>query len=756
MPKYAVAVRALCEFAAKRGDLDMRFTPAPSAREGMQGHAIVAARRGGSYEAEVSLSGEFGELVVRGRADGWDPARRQLVEVKTHRGRLERQPANHRALHWAQARVYGWLMCRDKALEDIELALVYLDVDSREETAFTQRCTAEELQRHFHQCCVAFLDWARQEMAHRAARDAALAALPFPHADFRAGQRPLAEAVYRAARAGRCLMAQAPTGIGKTIGTLFPMLRAAGGEGLDRVFFLTAKTSGRALALDAMDTLRGSAGAWPVRTLELVARDKACEHPDKACHGESCPLARGFYDRLPAAREAAPHVPVWDKAGVRDLARAHGICPYYLGQELARWSDVVVGDHNHFFDAYAMLHGLAVAHEWRVGVLVDEAHNLVPRGREMYSARLDPDAFKRLRRGAPPVLERALGRVARRWKALEREQPVADYRVLDAPPTALLSVLQDAAAALSEHFAEHPAQPDPPLQALWFDALHLLRLSESFGEHSLFDLTRTPQGATLCLRNVVPAPFLKPRLAAAHSVTLFSATLQPQRFYRDLLGLPADTAWIDVESPFDGGQLAVRIDGGISTRWRHRAASLDRVVERIATQYRERPGNYLAFFGSYEYLDSVAAQFARRHPDVPAWRQAPGMSEGEQAAFLDRFAHGGHGVGFAVLGGSFAEGIDLPGDRLVGAFIATLGMPASSAVNEEMRRRIDRLRLAGFDYTYLFPGLQKVVQAAGRVIRTASDRGVLHLMDDRFLERRVRALLPAWWAVAAEPPRPPV
>jgi DNA excision repair protein ERCC-2 len=170
-------------------------------------------------------------------------------------------------------------------------------------------------------------------------------------------------------------------------------------------------------------------------------------------------------------------------------------------------------------------------------------------------------------------------------------------------------------------------------------------------------------------------------------------------------------------------------------------------VERIATQYHERPGNYLAFFSSYDYLESAAARFAQRHAEVPAWRQSRGMSEAEQAAFIARFAPGGRGIGFAVLGGSFAEGIDLPGDRLVGAFIATLGMPAASPVNEEVRRRLDALCGAGFDYAYLYPGLQKVVQAAGRVIRTTTDRGVLHLMDDRFLERRVRELLPRWWTL---------
>jgi Rad3-related DNA helicase len=749
--QYTVAVRALCEFTAKAGDLDLRFTPSPTAQEGQEGHALVATRRGPGWQRERGVSGTFETLTVRGRADGWDAVNRRLEEIKTHRGRLERQPANHRALHWAQALVYGWLVCDEEQLDELEVALVYLDVATQRETVLTRRCNAAELKEHFEQRCRAFLAWAMQEAAHRAARDAALETLAFPHAGFRSGQRALAEAVYKVARAGRCLLAQAPTGIGKTVGTLFPLLRAMPGRQVDRVFALTAKTSGRALVLEAPERLRAANPGLPLRTVELVARDKACEHPDKACHGESCPLAKGFYDRLPAAREAALALPRWDRDAVRALAAAHTVCPYYLTQELARWADVAVGDYNHVFDPYAMLHALAQSQGWRVGVLVDEAHNLVDRARAMYSAAFDGAALKGLRAQAPAPVRRAIGRVQRQWSALQDEHP-ADHQVLPALPEPLLQALQQATSAIAEHQAEHPAEVDAALQAFHLDALHFLRLAESFGPHSLVDLTRGARGAPdarLHLRNVVPAGFLTPRFAAAHTTTLYSATLQPQAYHREMLGLPDTTAWIDVASPFDAAQLAVHVAGHISTRWQHRAASCGRIVALIERQYVERPGHYLAFFSSFDYLDQVADAFAAAHPDVPQWRQQRGMREAEQAAFLERFVPGGRGIGFAVLGGAFAEGIDLPGDRLVGAFIATLGLPQVNAVNEQMRERLQQLCGRGFDYTYLYPGLQKVVQAAGRVIRTPDDRGVVHLVDDRFHRRDVRALLPDWWRIGA-------
>src|SRR5690242_6848305 len=374
--KYEVSVRSLCEFSARQGDLDLRFAPGPSALEGIAGHSTVTSRRAPYYQREVSLTGEYKQLLVRGRADGFDPVENQLEEIKTFRNDLSMMPGNQRQLHWAQVRVYGWLLCQKLDLCRVHLALVYFDIVSKQETLLTEVHDAETLKRYFEDQCERFLYWAEQELAHRIARDRALAALRFPYTSFRQGQRELAEAVYRAARDERCLIAQAPTGIGKTIGTLFPLLKAVPGQKLDKIFFLTAKTSGRQLALDAVERIKACDPALSLRVLELTARDKACEHPDKACHGESCPLARGFHDRLPKARAAAletggtsagasvqtntsnaASAQVLDKNSLRAIACEHQLCPYYLSQELVRWSDVIVGDYNHYFDLNATLHG---------------------------------------------------------------------------------------------------------------------------------------------------------------------------------------------------------------------------------------------------------------------------------------------------------------------------------------------------------------------------------------------------------------
>ncbi|HKR39504.1 MAG TPA: ATP-dependent DNA helicase, partial [Paraburkholderia sp.] len=521
--------------------------------------------------------------------------------------------------------------------------------------------------------------------------------------------------------------------------------------------------SGRQLALDALATLTntqdeattGTQGTTiPLRVLELVAREKACEHPEAACHGESCPLARGFYDRLPDARAAALERVRLDRAALREVASEHAVCPYYLGQELARWSDVIVGDYNYWFDASAMLFMLAAHNQWRASVLVDEAHNLPERARAMYSAELVQTRIDAVRRAASAPLKRALARLQKHWNAQNAVLPGA-WRASDTLPEGLVAALGDVIGAIGDQLAEPALVRDPELERFYFDALHFTRIAERFDTHSLFDVTplahqnaRRPR-STIAIRNIVPADALRARIATAHSITLFSATLSPTHYYSDMLGLPANTVSIDIETPFRAEQLDVHIARHISTRYKDREGSLEALVGRVAAQYAERPGNYLCFFSSYDYLQQAADAFAARHPEVEIWLQSRTMDEAGQQAFVARFVEGGCGIGFAVLGGAFGEGIDLPGTRLIGTFIATLGMPQVNAVNEAMRARMDTLYGDGFDYTYLIPGLRKVVQAAGRVIRTEHDRGVVHLLDDRFAQPGVRALLPTWWRIAA-------
>lgn len=754
--RYVISVRALCDLVARIGDLDQRFTPSPTALEGMMGHNTVTSRRPPGYQTEITLTGEYKNIFVRGRADGYDPDINQLEEIKTYKGLLERMPENHRHLHWAQARIYAWLLADERSLAEINAALVYYNVSSKDEIPISELYSAADLEAYFAGQCEKLQAWADREVAHRMARDRQLTELNFPHPSFRTGQRHLSESVYKTASLGKCLMAQATTGIGKTLGTLFPLLKAMPEKKLDKIFFLTAKTSGRKLALDALNVIRESNPELKLRTLELVAREKSCEHPDKSCHGESCPLAKGFYDRLPEARIEALERGMMDRDTLRDVARKHQVCPYYLGQDLVSWSDVVVGDYNYYFDLYAVLYAGTVMNEWRVSVLVDEAHNMIERGRKMYSAELSQFAFEHMRQSAPKALKSALDKLSLAWIRLVQAQE-ATYEVYPVIEEELHFALQRVVTRITDYLAEHPTTNDAGLLNFYFDALQFVTLADSFGPHSMFDITRTEQrtsllhdNTTLCIRNVVPAPFLKGRFEAAQSATLFSATLSPSHFYSDMLGLPEKTPFIDVQSPFTPEQLKVNVVDHISTRYLRRRYSIMPIAQLMAKQYRERPGNYLLFVSSFDYLEQVYEAFSERFPEIPIRQQSRMMNEAEREEFINRFTPTSEGIAFAVLGGSFGEGIDLPGDRLVGAFIATIGLPQINEINEQMRVRMENIFGLGYEYTYLYPGMQKVVQAAGRVIRTRDDRGVIHLIDERYSQLEIRELLPRWWAIGGK------
>ena len=745
-----VAVRTLCEFAAREGDLDFRYTPAPSAEEGIAGHQAIQGKRGYGYKSEYSLTGECLGLELYGRADVYNPHSGLLEEIKTHRGDLSRIRPHQRALHRAQLRAYGALLCRQEKRKTLKLALVYFDIGKNRETPVTETARADELWQELETLCERYRLWAEQEAHHREQRDIRLAGLRFPFAQFRPRQRQLAETVYKNTVKGGTLLLEAPTGLGKTLGTLFPALMAMPAAAHDKLAYLTCRNTARQLAVDAVERLRAAQEApqiWPLRTLELVAKADACEHPDKACHGDSCPLAKGFFDRLPDARaEAAQSGTTLTQEVLAKIAAGHGICPYFLAQEMARWCDLIIGDVNRMFDQSALLHGLTRQNNWKTAILVDEAHNLVDRGRGMYSVQLDQQRLLKVRKTAPKALKPYLDRTARAWQGVIRDHSEhGDAPVfLDSLPSALTGSLLGLVSGLTDFLADNP--PDLALQEVLFESVAFMKLADSFGDHSLCEFRREGRGhASVTIQNLVPADFLRDRFQAATSVLLFSATLSPGVYYRDLLGLPEDSRFISLPSPFSANQLQVNFTPTISTRQAHREASVPPIATLIAQQYRKRPGHYLAFFSSFKYLNEVSEALAKTAPDVPQRSQHSGMSPQQRREFLAGFREESGSVAFAVLGGVFSEGIDLPGDQLIGAFVATLGLPPFDAWHEILKHCLQQRFGAGYDYTYLIPGLQKVSQAAGRVIRTPDDRGLIWLIDDRFLQPQIRRLLPGWW-----------
>ena len=744
-----ISIRSLCEFAARTGDIDLRYTPAPTAAEGIEGHQRLQRKRPSSYTPEYPLEIEIDGLLLRGRADGVDLSKRLIEEIKTHRGDLERQSAGQRALHWAQLRAYAAILCQQQEWESVNLRLTYLEVTKDEVTELDETAQAADLQFELESLVERYVRWHKLRLAARQERDSGLESLNFPYPEFRKGQRDLAESVYKAVRTERQLLLEAPTGSGKTLGTLFPALRAMANSDIDRLLYLTTRNTARTIGLEGIDQLR-EANEIPVRVVELCSKEAGCIEPDKLCQGESCPLAQGFFDKLPAAREAAFALgdTNLDVEGLRTVAAEHQICPYFFGQEMARWADVVVADINQYLAPTSLLSAYLQQDEWRAIALVDEAHNLVSRCRDLYSVELQQSQFRFDTQRVK--LKKALDAVQRGWqeacKGLEATRG-KEPRFDEVPPEKLEYALQSLCSELSEVLAEQPDQLE--LQQMLFSASAYLKLAEVFGEHSVVRRAKPRRGAgEVAILNLDPSIFLAQRWADLHCVTLFSATLKPFDYYQQLLGLETECARGSLPSPFLPEQISVKLCSRIDTRYQVRDRSVVPIAELLIDQFEKSPGNHLFFASSFSYLQQIAEAVEQRAPDIALHLQLSGMRQDERQAYLDAFTEESQLLGMAVLGGLFAEGVDLAGDRLIGVTVATLGLPPFDSLHQLMRKRFDERFGQGYEYTYLYPGMQKVVQAAGRLIRTHQDAGELLLIDPRFGRSEIRSLLPGWWPEA--------
>lgn len=747
----SVAIRSLVAFAAKTGSLDRRFTPAPSAQEGIEGHKKITSKRPKEYQSEISLSTTFQGIVFRGRADGFDPSNGCLEEIKTFYGDVNQIRDNHRALHWAQAKCYGWLYCRQHQRSHINLALVYFELNTEEEYPLEISCEALELQEFFEQLAHIYCAWQKILNERQALLQLWLNDLAFPFGALHGPQRHMAEAVYKAAKTGQRLMVEAPTGTGKTLGALFPALKAMQHTPVDKIFYLTAKSTGKQLALDTLQLLNNAQPHSPLRVLELTAQEKSCLVPGSECRGDSCPYALDFYTKLSAARAAAAQIPLLNKSALAELAAEFLICPFYLSMEMARWVDVVVADVNYYFDGTPQLLGLSQEFNWQAYLLVDESHNLIERGRLMYTAQLNRADVLRAKKAAPKALKKSIEKINKVFLTLNKTLPQCDeaFIQLDGAPPKLPQALEDFTQAFLD-FVQHNPQHEilnGPVQQLFFAALAYGRVAPLVDDDFSVDLQNNENTQIITLRNLNPAKQLALRHQQAHCACFFSATLHPADYYQHLLGLPEETQKIQVPSPFNSRQLQVHISQTLSTRFKDRTSAIAPMCAIIARQLVQTPGNALVFFPSYEFMHLVLP-YLQQHTqelNIQLLVQARTMSEAARDEFIGQFTAHRNILGLVVLGGVFSEGVDLPGAALKGAFIATLGLPQVNPINEHMREKMQAKFRQGYDYTYTYPGLQKVIQAAGRVIRTPTDEGYIWLLDNRFAQAKIKQLLPQWW-----------
>lgn len=750
-----VAVKTLVDFAAKCGSLDRKFTPSPTGQEGIKGHQRVTGNRPANYQAEVSLSIEYGGLVFRGRADGYSPNEHCIEEIKTFYGDFEKIPSNYQKLHWAQAKCYGWMYCAEFGHEKINIALIYYHLDDQHEYRLEESWSAEDLKRDCEKFAEDYCQWQAAINQRLAQREAWIHALEFPYSNMHPSQRLMAEAVYKAAATGRVLLAEAPTGTGKTLAGLFPAIKAMNTTAVNKIFYLTAKTTGKQLALENIELIASDANTIPLRTLELTAQEKICLAPDKFCTGTSCLYALGFYDKLSEARQAASELPVLDKAALVKLAHEFEICPFYLSMEMSRWVDIVIADVNYYFDGMPLLLGLTQEFDWSPYLLVDESHNLIERGRKMYSAELQRSQLLDAEKHAPASIKTSLRKINKEWTALANNLPEDDgaqFSLVPVLPENFSLALTEFTTTYIELLQKNPEHPiqHTVTQEFFFSALNYQKIIELLSDDFCIDLQH--QGThdeVLTIRNLIPARLLAERLKHAHSACFFSATLRPAHFYQTLLGLPQDTVHIKVPSPFNSNQLDVKLASNLSNRFKDRTAAIVPVCNIIQAQLIAAPGNALVFFSSYEFLQKTEKQLRKtlKHSDIKIIVQSKHMSETDRQEFIAQFNQHNNLLGLAVLGGAFSEGVDLAGDALKGAFIATLGLPQVNPVSEHLRTLMQNQFQQGYDFTYLYPGIQKVIQAAGRVIRNKKDSGYLWLLDERFQQSDIKKLLPDWWEI---------
>jgi DNA excision repair protein ERCC-2 len=530
---------------------------------------------------------------------------------------------------------------------------------------------------------------------------------------------------------------------------LFPAIKALAAGKHDAVAFVTSRVLGRRAAEQALDLMREA--GLECNALSLSARDSVCLSPGCACHPDDCPYAAGYYDRLPAALAEGLAGPRLRREELLELARSHRVCPWQLGLDFLPWVDLVIADLHYLYSLTALLAGRMWRDQRRWSVLLDEAHNLPGRARGLFRAELSKRELLEAKRASPPALSRALARINRIALALQKEDWQApDFDCRERPPARLEEALAAYVSAAGEAAAEDPLvlQRWPEARELLFKVLQFQRVMEHWGEDFRFELHRGDgrQGLRLVLNCLDPARLLAATQSRLHSVTAFSATLSPAQWARRALGLGAGAVCSRQASPFDSGQLLVHLATGIDTRYRSRAASLPALVALLARWLAERPGNCIIYFPSYRYLqDALDALSAAGGPvGRTLWVQRPGSSA-THPELLERLAQRRDVAAFCILGGAFGEGIDLPGEQLTSVVVVGVGLPQVNRDTEALRRWHQDRGRDGFAHAYLYPGMQRVDQALGRVVRSATDRGHALLIDSRYGEADYRRLLPPWW-----------
>ena len=753
-----ISVRSLVEFILREGDIDNRVSGSMEKDAMLLGgkiHRKIQSRMGTNYTAEVPLKIQMPcdgfVLQIEGRADGVlkDDGKVLIDEIKGILRSLEHLEAPV-PVHLAQAKCYAYIYAVQNSLKCIDVQMTYCQMETEEIRRFCQKFEFQELQTWFQDLVTQYEKWAKFEIEWRNVRNDSIRQIEFPF-PYREGQRDLVVSVYRTILRKKKLFIQAPTGVGKTMATVFPAVRAVG-EGLgEKIFYLTAKTITRTVAEQAFSLLKEKGLLY--KTITLTAKEKICFCEEAECNPDACPYAKGHFDRVnDAVFDLITHSGDWSREVLEEQAKKHMVCPFEMSLDVSNWADAVICDYNYAFDPQAHLKRFfSESGKGEYLFLIDEAHNLVERGREMYSASLYKEDLLEVRKmvkAEDPKLAKGLSECNQQFLELKRE--CEHYQILKSVSHIALK-LMNVLSKLEDYLEEcKDAEKKKRVLDFYFAVRSFLNIHDIMDENYVIFSEMMEDGRfQIKLFCVNPAVNLQNYLEQGNSTIFFSATLLPVHYYKKLLSVEKDDYAVYAHSSFPQENKFLFIGTDVSTRYTRRGESTyQRFARYIAVMAEQKKGNYMAFFPSYRFLEEVHTCFLECvDHEVDSICQVSYMDEEQREEFLEEFEQEREKslVAFCVMCGIFSEGIDLTDDKLIGAVIAGTGLPQVCTEREILKQYFNAADMDGFDYAYLYPGMNKVLQSAGRVIRTESDRGVILLLDDRFRAMRYREVFPREW-----------
>lgn len=772
-----MSIRSLAETLFQEGSLGVAGPSGKAASLGQEIHARLQGRGIPGYRAEVALARSFPArevvLELSGRADGIYEAdgRVHIEEIKSTAQDPAGLAPDWNPAHVAQLGLYAWLYALDEGLGSVTLDLVYVHRGKGTLRVFSSEQSLEELEEAYGGPLASFLEWQNGLAAQRASLEAGLGALGFPFPELRAGQREAAREVFHTLREGGALFLQAPTGIGKTMAVLYAGLKALGRGHVDKLFYLTAKGSGAVAAEKALGILdaaiagkAGQPGPSGLRWIGLTAKAKICFMREGAedtgdegprgwrppCDPATCPYALDYFGKARRALGEIGEHSSLSRAAIEELAKRHQACPFELSLDLSLHCDVVIADYNYGFDPGVRLRRYFLGGKTRFAFLVDEAHNLVDRARSMHSASLSKRRILEARRLAAPAEKRILGPLNEALLGLKKEMPSNYEEARHGPPARIGEALQAAVDGLDALLEGGEGLSAPVLELYW-ELARLSRVLARYDQASHRTLVTNRRGELrldfLCIDPSAP---LAEALGNQKATVFFSATLAPARYFMRLLAPDPGSRFVDLPSPFPRENCVYLADDTVSTRWRDRGTSLGAYARLVSQAFSAVAGNLLVFSPSFAFQESLLSRLLAGMGLPGTWVvQEPGMAEAGRKAFVEAFETRRGTRGFAVSGGSFAESVDLVGESLVGVVIFGVGLPQVNSVNNLYRDFFEARHGNGYDWAYLFPGISRIIQAAGRVIRSEADRGFVLLVDERYGTEGYRRLLPAHWALKA-------